>query len=225
MAVSGAFLADRIGRRPLLLFTNVALGFVWLGMAVASSIHFRTGTVDFARAVLALVYTFKVVFSLGVTPIIVLYPVEVLSFEVRAKAFALTGLVVNGAGLLNQFACPVAFVSIRWRTYIILMFWCLFQALVIYYFIPETRGRTVSFVPPIGWSIVDAYRCFTPSSRNSMISLMPRILARNRSGRRSLLSLVGRLKGYANPRRSPPLLSNCQSNLSSLWGICATLCS
>ena len=147
MAVSGAFLVDRIGRRPLLLSTNFTLGFVWLGMAIASSIHFQTGSVDSARAILALIYMFKIVFSLGITPIVVLYPVEVLSFEMRAKGFAFSALVVNLAGLLNQFAWPVAFANIRWKTYVILMFWCFFQGLVIYLLIPETRSRTVSRFP------------------------------------------------------------------------------
>ena len=114
MALSGAFLVDRIGRRPLLVFTNFTLGLVWLGMAIASSIHSQTGSVDSARAILALIYMFKIVFSLGVTPVIVLYPVEVLSFEMRAKGFAFSGLVINLAGLLNHFAWPVAFASIRW---------------------------------------------------------------------------------------------------------------
>lgn len=147
MAVSGAFLVDRIGRRPLLLFANVALGLVWFGMAIATSIHFRTGSVDSARAILALIYMFKIVFSLGLTSMVVLYPVEVLSFEMRAKGFAFSGLVVNAAGLLNQFAWPAAFASIRWKTYIILMFWCFFQAVVMYLLIPETRGLTVSLSP------------------------------------------------------------------------------
>ena len=144
MAVTGAFLVDRIGRRPLLLCTNVVLGLVWFGMTIATSIHFRTGSVDSARAILALIYLFKIIFSLGLTPVMILYPVEVLLFEMRAKGLAFSGLVVNAAGLLNQFAWPVAFASIHWRTYIVLMFWCFFQAVIIYFVIPETRGRTVS---------------------------------------------------------------------------------
>ena len=208
MAVSGALLADRIGRRPLLLFTNATLGLVWLGMAIASSTHFRTGSVDSARAIVALIFMFKIVFSLGMTPVIVLYPVEVLSFEMRAKGFAFSGLAVNGAGLLNQFAWPVAFASIRWKTYIILMFWCFFQAVVMYFLIPETRGRTVS-CSPIGGSIIDANWAFTTSSRNSMTSSRRRILAKNRSGRGGLLALVGRLKHYGNrPRGRHQWFSN-----------------
>lgn len=193
MAISGAFLVDRIGRRPLLLFTNFTLGLVWLGMAIASSIHSQTGSVDSARAILALIYMFKIVFSLGVTPVIVLYPVEVLSFEMRAKGFAFSGLVVNLAGLLNQFAWPVAFASIRWKTYVILMFWCFFQGLVIYILIPETRGRTVSCFS-MKSRIMEADRMFTTSSRNSTTSSRQRILAKNRSGRRNLNPVKRRLR-------------------------------
>ena len=144
MAITGAFLVDRVGRRPLLFVTNIILGVVWFGMAIATSIHFRTGSVNSARTILALIYMFKIVFSLGFTSVMVLYPVEVLSFEMRAKGLALSGLVVNAAGLLNQFAWPVALANIRWKTYIVLMFWCFFQAAVMYFLLPETRGHTVS---------------------------------------------------------------------------------
>ena len=144
MAVCGAFLVDYIGRRSLLISTNITLGLIWFGMAIATSIHFRSGSVDSARAIVALIYMFKIVFSLGLTSVMVLYPVEVLSFEMRAKGLALSGLVVNAAGLLNEFAWPVALACLRWKTYIILAFWCLFQAVVMYVLIPETRGRTVS---------------------------------------------------------------------------------
>ena len=140
MAVTGALLIERVGRRPLLRCTNVILGLVWFGMTIATSIHFRTGSVDSARAILALIYLFKIIFSLGLTSVMILYPVEVLSFEMRATGLALSGLVVSAVGLLNQFAWPVALASIRWKTYIVLMVWCFFQAVVIYFFDPRDAG-------------------------------------------------------------------------------------
>jgi len=45
--------------------------------------------------------------------------------------------------LLNQFAWPVAMDKIGWHTYIIFCGWCGVQAIVIYFFIPETKNRTV----------------------------------------------------------------------------------
>ena len=69
--------------------------------------------------------------------------VEVLSFEQRAKGMAFSSLAVNAAGLLNQFAWPVALEKIQWKTYLIFVIWCAVQTTVIYFFIPETKGRTL----------------------------------------------------------------------------------
>ncbi len=46
--------------------------------------------------------------------------------------------------LLNQFAWPVSMEKIVWHTYIIFTIWCGIQSIVIYFFIPETKNRTVS---------------------------------------------------------------------------------
>ena len=144
-AVGGASVVDRFGRRPLLLFTNAGCCLIWFGMVLATSQFAEdTGDVGAARATQALIYLFGIVYSIGFTPLQALYPVEVLSFEMRAKGMAFSSLAVNVAGLLNQFAWPVALEQIGWRTYIIFMIWCAIQTAVIFFFIPETKNRTVS---------------------------------------------------------------------------------
>ena len=146
MAVSGAFLVDLVGRRKLLIFTNAALGLVWFGMTIAGSLHAHHHSAGSAKGILALVFMFDIFYAGGWTSLQALYPVEVLPFEMRAKGYAFSIIFETGAGLLNTFAWPVALDSIAWRTYIILMFWCFLQTLVIYLVIPETRCRTVSIV-------------------------------------------------------------------------------
>ena len=143
-AIVGAFLVDRVGRRPLLLFANFGCSIVWLGITVATS-QFTANPNDAgsAKAVQGLIYIFGIVYSIGFTPLQALYPVEVLSFEMRAKGMAFSSLAVNAAGLLNQFAWPVALAEIGWRTYIIFTIWCSIQGVVIYFFIPETKARTL----------------------------------------------------------------------------------
>ena len=92
-----------------------------------------------------MVFMFGAVFSIGITPLQALYPVEVLSFEMRAKGMAFSSLAVNIGGLLNQFAWPVAIEKITWKTYIIFTVQDAVQAFIIWLMIPETKGRTVSF--------------------------------------------------------------------------------
>lgn len=143
IALIGASLVDRVGRRPLLLFTNCGCTFVWTGMTICSALYNENGSPSAAKGTLAMIYIFGVVYSVGFTPLQALYPVEVLSFEMRAKGMAFSSLAVNAAGLLNQFAWPVSLANIGWRTYIVFTIWVAFQAITIYFFIPETKGRTL----------------------------------------------------------------------------------
>lgn len=57
-----------------------------------------------AKATLSMIFLFGAVYSVGITPLQALYPVEVLSFEMRAKGMAFSSLSVAVGGLLNQFA-------------------------------------------------------------------------------------------------------------------------
>lgn len=156
-AIVGAFLVERVGRRPLLLFSFSACSVVWLGMTIASSQFAASYAGDDAagdpiytnhaasKATLALIFMFGAVFSVGITPLQGLYCVEVLSFEQRAKGMAFSSFAVNAAGLLNQFAWPVSMEKIGWKTYIIFTIWDAVMFSVVYFVFPETKGRTVSF--------------------------------------------------------------------------------
>jgi MFS family permease len=156
-ALFGAALVDRVGRRPLLLFSNIGCCIVWLAMTVSAALYQesipaggKTGTNKAAgTACLAFIFIFGAVYSVGFTPLQALYPVEVLSFEMRAKGMGFSGFATSAAGMLNQFAWPVSMSKIGWKTYIIFTVWCGIQATVIYFFIPETKNRTVSSIPPL----------------------------------------------------------------------------
>jgi len=150
-ALFGAALVDRVGRRPLLLFSNIGCCVVWLAMTVSAALYQesipaggKTGTNKSAgTACLAFIFIFGAVYSIGFTPLQALYPVEVLSFEMRAKGMGFSGFAVSAAGMLNQFAWPVSMSKIGWKTYIIFTIWCGIQATVIWFFIPETKNRTL----------------------------------------------------------------------------------
>ncbi|KAE8446139.1 hypothetical protein EG329_012510 [Mollisiaceae sp. DMI_Dod_QoI] len=142
-AFLGSTLVDRVGRRPLLIWVNVGCALCWIGVSTASGIQAHKGDKASSAATVAMIYIFQVVYSIGWTPLQALYPVEVLSFEMRAKGMAFSGLFVNIGTLVNQFGFPVALQNIAWKTYLVFMVWCGIQAVIIYFLIPETKNRTL----------------------------------------------------------------------------------
>jgi hypothetical protein len=132
-----------------------------------------------AKATVAFIFIFGAVYSFGLTPLQALYPVEVLSFEMRAKGMAFSSLAVNAGGLLGQFAWPVSLKMIGWHTYIIFVAWDAVQFVVFYFFLPETKNRTVCH------EYLVFHRCewklmlvFCNSSRSSTTYLLPKIPSR-----------------------------------------------
>jgi MFS family permease len=115
-ALLGAAFVERVGRRPLFLFSMGACCLMWVGMTVASALFARSSqsNTHAAEASIAFVFLFGAVFSFGLTPLQALYPVEVLSYEMRAKGMAFSGFSVAIGGLLNQFAWPISLKQIGW---------------------------------------------------------------------------------------------------------------
>ncbi|RYO04282.1 hypothetical protein AA0119_g4170 [Alternaria tenuissima] len=148
-AVIGALCVDKLGRRPMLIGTFSTVTVIWAGAIGAVSYQNKTNSIPAGNAFVALVFLFNAVFAFGITPLQALYPVEVLSFEMRAKGMAFSNLSLTTAMLINQFAYPIALEKIGWRLYIVFACWCPIQAFVVWLFIPETKNRTLEEIDDI----------------------------------------------------------------------------
>jgi sugar porter (SP) family MFS transporter len=145
-ALCGAAFVDKLGRRPMMLSGMAGCCLVWVAVTAASSqVYDSSGVLNHAasNATLGFIFIFGGVFSFCLTPLQALYPVEVLSYEMRAKGMAFSSLAVNASGLLNQFAWPVSLEKIGWKTYIIFVIWDAIQTVIMYFFLPETKNRTL----------------------------------------------------------------------------------
>jgi len=143
LSFTGSCFVDKIGRRPLLIWANVGCALCWIGVTSAAGVQAHRGDKSSSAATVAMIYIFQAVYSFGWTPLQALYPVEVLSFEQRAKGMAFSNMFVSIGTLVNQFGFPVALANIKWKTYIVFIVWCAIQAIVIYFIVPETKNRTL----------------------------------------------------------------------------------
>ena len=113
-ALIGAAFVERVGRRWMMLGSMASCCVMWIGVTTATAIYSQSGDTNTsaAKASIACIFLFGAVFSIGITPLQALYPVEVLSFEMRAKGMGFSSLAVaigkqtNGAnGDLRQNGC------------------------------------------------------------------------------------------------------------------------
>lgn len=107
-SAAGTRFHDLIGRRPMLLGCMA-------GMIVALSItagtaagYVNTGSEISSRASIAFIYIFGAIFAFGYTSMQPIYPLEVMSNDMRAKGTGTYKLTGGAAGFINTFVGPIA---------------------------------------------------------------------------------------------------------------------
>lgn len=149
-AILFATLVDKAGRRRLFLVGMAGMGISYIIWTVCSAINQETGFrhKGYAGGVLAMIFVFQFWYH-ACSPIGATYIMEVTPYSLRAKASMLYQLSGNLAGLYNAFANPVAMEAIAWKYYIV---WCVaigVHLTVIWFFFPETKGRSLEEVAEI----------------------------------------------------------------------------
>ncbi|KAL1589451.1 hypothetical protein WHR41_01848 [Cladosporium halotolerans] len=137
----GATLLDKRGRRFMLLWGMVGSIFAFILLTAFVS---KTDAVPgLAYGTIVAIYLFLIFFSWGWTPLQMLYPVECLENVSRAKGMGVNYLFLNIAMVVNTFGVSVAIEKIGWRLYLIYICWQVVELVTLYFFFPETAGRSI----------------------------------------------------------------------------------
>ncbi|KAI1084690.1 general substrate transporter [Whalleya microplaca] len=142
-STAGARLHDVVGRRKMLISSTLGLA-ICLALVAAGA----AGKVEYDNSAAAtmsitFIFVFGAVFSVGYTPMQPIYPAEVVSNKMRAKAMGTFKLTAGAAGFLNTFVAPIALSSIGYWFYVFFVFWDTFEMAFIYFFFVETKGLTL----------------------------------------------------------------------------------
>jgi MFS family permease len=138
-AIAGSMMADRAGRRPLLLAGFIGCCLTMTIMTVLSYLSVEYANVAAGHAGIFFIYLFGVIFSFCLTPLQPFYISEILDTENRAKGNAAGQLVAGIAGIVGQYSTGVALGDIGYYYYIVFIFWDIFEVIIVYFFFPETK--------------------------------------------------------------------------------------
>ncbi|KAK8092276.1 uncharacterized protein PG998_015108 [Apiospora kogelbergensis] len=139
------FLIDKVGRRPLLLcgaagtcVSLVVVGGILGGYGAALPAHPAAGWVG-----VAFVYIYDVHFSYSFAPIGWVLPAEMFNLGSRSRAMAVTTSTTWMCNFVIGLVTPDMLDRIGWGTYIFFAAFALIAFAFTYFFIPETRGKSL----------------------------------------------------------------------------------
>jgi MFS family permease len=143
-AILGARLTDKIGRRPLLLYTTVfsSLCFAIITGTSKMAVNDPTNSAA-ANTTVAFIFIFGIVFSFGWTPLQSMYIAETLPTATRAKGTAIGNFSSSVASTILAYSSGPAFQNIQYYFYLVFVFWDLIEVVVMYFYFPETKDRTL----------------------------------------------------------------------------------
>jgi MFS family permease len=143
-SLTGTALLDKAGRRPLLMSTLIAcIACFAILTPVSKFASENPNNSSAANTSIAFIYLFGISYSLAWTPLSPMYVVECLDTNTRAKGKSLAQFCTAAASAVIQYASGPAFQSITYYFYIVFIVWDVLELVVIYFFWPETKGRTL----------------------------------------------------------------------------------
>ncbi|KAI8945231.1 lactose permease [Xylaria longipes] len=139
----GARLHDIVGRRKMLMGSTFGMAICLAFVAAGSAGKIEYNNNAAATLSIVFIFAFGATYSGAFTPMQPVYPAEVVSNRMRAKAMGAYKITSGAAGFLNTFVAPIALSSIGYWFYVFFVFWDTFEFVFIYFFFVETKGLTL----------------------------------------------------------------------------------
>ncbi|KAI1099865.1 hexose transporter [Jackrogersella minutella] len=143
LAVIGTFMLDTVGRRPLAIYSSVIMTVFLFLVGALTKVYGTSENASGVYGTVACIFLFQGFYSLGWTPLAMLYPPEVLNYSIRSVGMGVCTFLGNGAGLMVTMAFPIALDVIGWKTYMINGAWDVLQVVFIMIYWVETKGKTL----------------------------------------------------------------------------------
>ncbi|KAH8691989.1 putative MFS hexose transporter [Talaromyces proteolyticus] len=143
VAIAVTIMIDRFRRRFFFLTGSGGVVITFVVWTIAAQRYLEHNSLTAGRLVLACIFAFQAFYTLAWTNLIVTYPLEVVTLQMRAKAWAFVLLTIQVSSIFGSYVNPIALKNIGWKFYIYYCIWVLIIFLVVYFFFVETSGPTL----------------------------------------------------------------------------------
>ncbi|KAF2765509.1 putative hexose carrier protein [Teratosphaeria nubilosa] len=148
----GTQLIDKWGRKPTALITQILLVislFIIGGLSKLYADDPDGASTSLIYGDVAMMFLFQGFYSIAWTPLLYLYPPEVMNYSIRANGLAFSQFALNALALVLVFVMPIGLDNIGWKMYIVNGSWDIIIVFLIAYYWVETKGRTLEEIDAI----------------------------------------------------------------------------
>lgn len=145
-AICCAYTVDKFGRRKLMLFSATGMSICFACMAGLTS---NPENKPALKAAVFVSYVYVVVYVVGFLGIPFLYASEVAPTHLRASVCGLSTAISWLFNFLVAEVTPTAFTNIGWKYFLVFLTLNALFVPIIYYFFPETSGRSLEEIDQI----------------------------------------------------------------------------
>lgn len=143
IALTVTVLINKFKRRTFFLVGSGGVVVVFISWTIAAQQYLEHDSLAGGRVVLACIFLFQAFYTCAWTNLIVTYPLEIVTYQMRAKTWAFVLLTIQVASIFGGYVNPVGLENIGWKFYIYYCVWVTFVFLIVYFFFVETSGPTL----------------------------------------------------------------------------------
>lgn len=134
---------DKFRRRFFFLTGSGGVVVVFVVWTIAAQRYVEHQSLIAGHVVLACIFLFQAFYTFAWTNLVVTYPLEVVTLQMRAKTWAFVLLTIQVSAIFGSYVNPIALANIGWKFYIYYCIWVLIVFLIVYFFFVETAGPTL----------------------------------------------------------------------------------
>ncbi|RAO73936.1 uncharacterized protein BHQ10_009948 [Talaromyces amestolkiae] len=140
---TAALLAPRFRRRPIYLLGACSLLTVYVAWTISMERFMVTKSHAAAIATIFFIFAYQPAYNLGYNALTYTYLVEIFPYMSRSRGIAWFQFYGRGAAFFATYVNPIGLARIAWRWLIVYCCWLIFEIVFIFFFFPETAGRTL----------------------------------------------------------------------------------